>query len=122
MFTNTPIILSEFTNTFISSNNNVPILRSNQPDIGLAILIAVTILLLVKLFSMAYVLFYTEYNKYQYRKYMRMKEKVLTEDNLKKMYSEVRSKHNGTQLEFPFVKAIDDAYVAARYNLNEEEE
>lgn len=34
----------------------------------------------------------------------------------------INVKHNAEQLEFPFVKDIDAAYIAARYNLNAEEE
>lgn len=108
------------TNLFLSMSQNIPILRSNQPDIGLSIIITISLLLLVKLSAMAHILFTIEYKKYQHRKYMELREKVLTEDKLKEMYSQIREKHNGQQLEFPFVKAIDDAYVAARYNLNDE--
>ena len=121
MFTNTPIILWRVTNNVTPYNTNVPILKSNQPDVGLAIMITLGVLILIKLFAMAYAIFSIEYGKYQYRKYMRMKEAVLSEDKLKAMYSKIREKYNGQQLEFPFVKAIDDAYVAARYNLNAEE-
>lgn len=72
---------------------------------------------------MAYSLFTIEYSKYQYRKYMRSKQKILLDqDKLKKLYLQLRSKYNAQQLEFPFVKAIDEAYVAARYNLNEDTE
>lgn len=110
------------TNLFLTLPPNIPVLRSNQPDIGLAILITISLLLFVKLAAMAYWLFAIEYNKYQYRKYMRAKEKILTEDKVKAMYTQIRNKYNGQQLEFPFVKAIDDAYVAARYNLNEDNE
>lgn len=120
MFTNNPLFFPAFTN--ISQPSEVPILRSNQPDIWFAILITIGLLIVIKLFAMAYIMFSIEYRKYQYRKYMRMKENVLSEEKLKSMYSNIRAKYNGNQLEFPFVKAIDDAYVAARYNLNAEEE
>lgn len=40
---------------------------------------------------------------------------------LKSIYANIRDKYNGQQLEFPFVKAIDEEYVALRYNLNAEE-
>lgn len=102
----------------INNDPNLPVLRSDQPDIGLALLITIGMLTLLKLATMAYVLFDIEYKKYQYRKYMRLKEKTLTLDRCKQMYTNIRNNYNGQQLEFPFVKAIDDAYVAARYNLN----
>jgi hypothetical protein len=66
--------------------------------------------------------FTIKYNEYKNRKYMHMIENLLSEEKLKTMYSNIRAKHNHNQLEFPFVKEIDDAYVAARYNLNAEEE
>lgn len=112
------------TNLFLQLNipPNAPVFRSNTPDVGLAFLIMICILIFIKLAAMAYTLFTIEYGKYQYRKYMRAKEKILTEDKVKAMYTQIRNKYNGQQLEFPFVKAIDDAYVAARYNLNEETE
>ena len=66
--------------------------------------------------------FTIKYNEYKNKKYMHMIENLLLEEKLKTMYSNIRAKHNYNQLEFPFVKEIDDAYVAARYNLNAEEE
>ena len=69
---------------------------------------------------MAYSLFTIEYSKYQYRKYMRSKQKILLDqDKLKNLYLQLRSKHNAQQLEFPFVKEIDEQYINAKYNLLE---
>lgn len=109
------------TNLFLHLNvpPNTPVFRSNTPDVGLAFLIMICLLIFIKLAAMAYTIFTIEYNKYQYRKYMRAKEKILTEDKVKAMYTQIRNKYNGQQLEFPFVKEIDEQYVNARYNLLE---
>jgi len=107
--------LSGFTNNITSQNNEISVLRNNQPDIWVAILITIGLLILVKF------MFSIEYRKYQSRKYLRMNENLLSEEKLKIMYSNIRAKYNDRQLEFPFVKEIDDAYVAARYNLNAHE-
>ena len=108
------------TNLFLIASTKIPVMSSNQPDFVFAILIVIGLTILFVLGSMAYILFKIEYSKYNHRKYMQLKEKVLTDEVVKNMYSKIRDKHNGRQLEFPFVKAIDDAYVAARYNLNED--
>lgn len=122
MFTNTIINLSYLTNTTVPiANQNAPALKSNQPDVVLAILITMGILILIKLAGMVYTIYYIEYNKYLYRKNINKRQAALSAENLKNIYSTLRTKHNGTQMEFPFVKAMDDAYVDARYNLKEEE-
>lgn len=107
------------TNLFLQTNipPNAPVFRNTTPDVGLAFLIMICLLIFIKLAAMAHTIFTIEYGKYQYRKYMRAKEKILNEDKLKAMYAQIRNKYNGQQLEFPFVKDIDDAYVAARYSL-----
>jgi hypothetical protein len=110
------------TNLFLDVPTNIVVLRSSQPDISFSIMIIIGVLLLLKLFSMAYVLFKIEYGKYKYRKNIQLKEKGLTKEKLISIYFQVRDKYNANQLEFPFVKAIDDEYVCLRYNLNEDTE
>lgn len=105
-----------------NSQNTHSMSAPPQPDIIFALLVTAGLLLFVKLAAMVYMLYDIEMEKYRMRKYRALKEKVLTEDRVKTMYSKFRDKYNGCQLEFPFVKAIDDEYVAARYNLNEDTE
>jgi hypothetical protein len=82
----------------------------------------VILVILVIIGLLMFYFFTIKYNEYKNKKYMHMIENLLSEEKLKTMYSNIRAKHNHNQLEFPFVKEIDDAYVAARYNLNAEEE
>lgn len=96
----------------------IPVIRSNHPDIGLVIIFCIGLLILVTLGYMAYLLLKIKYGKYLHRKHMKSKTKIFTEESIQKMYAEIRDKHNDRQLEFPFVKAIDDAYIVARYNIN----
>lgn len=108
-----------FTNTY--SPITVPVLRSNHLDITSLGLIIFFILISIQLLLMVYHLFKISYDKYKFRKYTKARENYYDRDSLKNLYFEVREKHNSMQLEFPFVKKIDADYIAAKYNLNENE-
>ena len=118
MLTNTIISPTLFINTNVFIEHQVPILKhTGGPDVSLAILLTLGVLILIKLISMAYYMYLIQASKNAYRKMMLEREKLLYTGTLKERYLKLRAQHNKKQMEFDFVKEIDSNYIENKYKL-----
>lgn len=97
----------------VNTTQAIPhIIGPQQPDIMLVLLITVGLLSFVKLASMAYLMYDSERSKRDGRKYRELRASVLNNKQIwKRSYSSFRKMFNGKQLEFDFVKEIDEQHI-----------